>query len=1265
MEPDVLQEEMMLLEKVLPTTKDKVKRSGLKFLQTPEYTGSSNGANTGTLFDFSELDGLSYFKFKKKFFELAKDMETYQTKILLIPIDFWANKKSTDTPVDNLLKMLDLDLADMKKACGDFTIIFYSGNLWFALNIDMYQKTDKATLMSNINMLKENNVKSSAVAGNVSGKSGDKQEKTITSKDIDKEKEVSQKNIKTQVVANIANAAELAKDADDALNQIDDAQVVNLLDTLSDEEYGKPKFSSARATRMGKIQDQFSSNEGTTGHTVKDLINNPESKKELPAEDMKIASINEEWEHVQFTNFNKVYEIDDDIRLILYSFGDKNTKSYPINCLGIEVEDTSTSEDYIYTYRCKMEDSSGKQFTIVFDIPKFRNGRFMRLRGNDKVISGQLFNLPCTKTSPDTVQVVSNYRKIMISRFGGTGKSYPVVDRLIKSINKYSGTGIKVSLGDNRRTCSKYELPVDYIDLAMNYNWIETANYKFYFDQDFYRKNYTIEPNSIPICIYKESNSVIYYDESLGDGNISIAEQIAEIMLSDCKGLKEVYDTQKPATKHTYSRASIMAADIPLIVVICNSIPFTEMLKRANINYVFSEKRVKYDPDKQGCIKFADGFLLYDITYASSMLMNGLYDCNTEIYNFLDMNKKSTWLDFLDNFGGRIKADGLDNFKEVFMDPITCEVCRECKIPDDYIDILIYANSLLSDNKYIKHTDLASNRYRTTEIVAGHLYQVLAAEYIKYYQQAKKGRKVSSFSIKRTAVIDSIFTNPVMSDLSSMSPLLEQEANNSATFKGLSGLNSDRAYSLDKRTYDESMVGKLALSTGFASNVGINRQTTMDMDIQGKRGYIKNTPNDEKSVTKRLSITEAVTPFGSTRDDPFRTAMTYIQTSKHSMPTNKSMPLLVTNGADEALVKMVSDNYVIRAEDNGEVVEYVPDDHMVIKYTNGEGRWISLKYETRKNSDGGFYITIRFKTDFKKTGLKFKKDDILAYDERSFSNRNGEVDDLAYDVGVLAYTAIMATDEGFEDSTSISRWLSEALGSEVVAEDSIELGVGTNIYDIVKEGQEVKEGDPLIIFQNNFDEEDANILLKNITDTDFVSDLGRIRVKAKYSGIVQEIKIYRTCEVSELSDSLKKLVNDYDKNIAKKKAAYKKYNIPGANMLDPDYKMPPTGKLKDTDGVRIEFYIKYFDNMGVGDKLVAQSANKGVARSIFPLGDEPYSSFDTTKTIHAVFSSRSFNARMVTSPIVSGAINKGLVNLDEQVKKIMGLPLQRLEDIQG
>lgn len=82
------------------------------------------------------------------------------------------------------------------------------------------------------------------------------------------------------------------------------------------------------------------------------------------------------------------------------------------------------------------------------------------------------------------------------------------------------------------------------------------------------------------------------------------------------------------------------------------------------------------------------------------------------------------------------------------------------------------------------------------------------------------------------------------------------------------------------------------------------------------------------------------------------------------------------------------------------------------------------------------------------------------------------------------------------------------------------------------------------------------------------------------------------------------------------------------------------------------------------DKLVWQSANKGVNKDIFPEEMEPFTKSAPDKPIHALGSSRSFNARMVTSPIVSGALNKMLIGLDEQVKQIMGIPVPRVEDIQ-
>lgn len=396
--------------------------------------------------------------------------------------------------------------------------------------------------------------------------------------------------------------------------------------------------------------------------------------------------------------------------------------------------------------------------------------------------------------------------------------------------------------------------------------------------------------------------------------------------------------------------------------------------------------------------------------------------------------------------------------------------------------------------------------------------------------------------------------------------------------------------------------------------------------------------------------------------------MTYIQSSKHSMRTKKSAPLLITNGADEAMPYMTSSTYSVKAEEDGKVIE-VTDDYMIIEYKTevadggnasvtedmSKFRMINLKETVKKNSDGGFFVTVKLDTELK-VGKSFKKGDIIAYDRYSFS-KVSEDDNLAYNLGTLTKIAIMNNDEGFEDSTSVSDWLSEAMASEVVTMiNTPPLSKVTNIYYMPKIGSPIQEGEPLIIYQNAFEEDDANNLLKYITDKDLVSDLGRIHIRSKYTGIVQDIKIYRTCEISEMSDSMAKIVKDYEKEIKNKRSMYKKYGIPGENMLDPDYIVPQTGKMKNCpDGIIIEFYIKYNDKLGVGDKLVAQSANKGTIKDIFPKGMEPFTADHPDEKIDAVFAARSFNARMVTSVFVSGAINKVLVELDRQVKDILDL----------
>ena len=73
------------------------------------------------------------------------------------------------------------------------------------------------------------------------------------------------------------------------------------------------------------------------------------------------------------------------------------------------------------------------------------------------------------------------------------------------------------------------------------------------------------------------------------------------------------------------------------------------------------------------------------------------------------------------------------------------------------------------------------------------------------------------------------------------------------------------------------------------------------------------------------------------------------------------------------------------------------------------------------------------------------------------------------------------------------------------------------------------------------------------------------------------------------------------------------------------------------------------------DKLIYGTAVKGVAKDIFPVGEEPYSEYRKNEKIHALLSIGSINARMVTSVLITTAINKGLIELSRHIKDMAGI----------
>lgn len=1198
----------------------------------------------------------------------------YNRAAVFVPVQPWADLVKKGGGKDiwdfngspnpfNMIYRLIYTSKNLGQYLGDIPFVFCSDKAYFKLKLNTFSKVDLPKFKLFTSKLIENDI-----IDIVNNLISDDKEDTDTNDEIYDTSTTEKKSVKqSKPVSKKIEApkrVEVKEEKPEEKESEDDKKwVADVMSTL--QNTGTSKMTDSRKARMNELNERFNNSE-INGKSVKKVMDTYYTRREeLDSVSLPVDSIDDQWKDVKYLSFNSKYDLTDDIIAILQSLSNKTN---PISIISVDKEDTSTYEDYIETYTIKVEDMYGTRSTIKLDMPKFINNRFMKLRGNVKTINGQLILLPIIKTDQDTVQIVSSYNKIFISRVSPANgiKISAGINKLYKAIKKYDGDDITVFEGNNELKSSLYVLPAEYKDIGNILASIKLKDGSYIsFDphamEELDKKYGKPSDKEMTVGFDTKTNKPV----RVAVNNVGYG--IGDYLSSKSPKFKEIYDNSKPSDKLAYSEASILNIKIPVIVVMAYSEGLQKAMDKAKIKYRFSDKRVKKS-ENEAILKFSDGYLIYDITEeADSLLMSGLAQSDLSDYSIKDINTKTMWLDILEEYGSRLKADGLDNFYDCMFDPMTIDICKRYNLPYDYVTALGYASSLLGDTKYNKHTDITGNRVRTNELVAGYLYKALTRAYGDYSNKVKRAGKGTKFTIKQTAVIDDIMLDPGFSDLSILNPLLEAESNNTLSFKGLSGMNSDRSYNLDKRVYDKSMLGVIAMSTGFAGNVGITRQASINSSITDMRGDIAPKKESELNTLNTLSVYEGVAPFSTTHDDGMRVAMGFIQTNKHQMRVVNSSPNLISYGVDEALPYMTSNVFSYKFKGKSGKVLVANDDHIIYEAIDDKGKktnhFISLKDTVMKNSDGGFFILVKLDPMVKKGDI-LHNNDILAYDKTSYSKSiasEKNKKNISYNIGTMAKIGIMCTDEAYEDSSIIDQRLSESLASVYCVQKSRSLSADTNVYSIVNKGDDIQEGSPLMILESSFDDKSANILLQNLNDDeiDIATDFGRIEMRSKITGKVQDIKIYRTCELNELSPSLRKIVSKYEKEIKEQKALFAKYKIPNDEAMDtiePDYKLEATGKLKNVEnGVLIEFYISAYDKMSIGDKLTYNTAIKGTIKDIIPKGDEPYTEFRPKEPVDALLTSASVNARMAVSIITSGAINKVLIELGRKCKETLGL----------
>ena len=1043
--------------------------------------------------------------------------------------------------------------------------------------------------------------------------------------------------------------------------------LTDIYTSVTKKNVPKRPASSARDIELKNKQKDLIVN----GIKIADIEKIKATHMPIPTKDISnsIRTTNDNMKHITFQNFEKTYNEKVMTKDITNAILSLNDKSIPMYVRDIKIQDSSDELNYKDTYTISLEDANRQRHTVKVDIPKFLEDKFLYLGGNKKLIKKQNFLFPVVKTGPDTVQIVTNYNKMFIRRIDT--KSVSSVER-IKKLLKDSDKMKSYFIFGN--TISRN---VDYVT-TIEYDELSRLVTKFVADPNDATKC-TIFFNQQEAHQYMDENHILLPAKSLmigiENGKPIFVNTDTQLTVKGQKSIIDViFDHVDPTLKTTfesiraprrlmYTKVKVMEQFIAVIMLLGFWEGLTGVMKKMGIEYELFDSAPKQLSPEQNVLRFKDTWLVYKETVGQSLLLNGLRLIDTSLYNITDFDTIEPYMAyFMKIYGKATIGNALSNFYEFTIDPITKEILQDIDLPTDIVSLMIYAVSLLADSQFVPEVHQSLSRVRSNEIVAAILYEALAKNYINY--RNSNGKK--KYSIPQDIVIKNIVGLKTVEDYSTLNPTLEMEMTHSISSKGFRGANLDQSYTMEKRVYDSSMTGIISPSTSPDGSVGVNKTLTCEPSITSVRGYvdIKQNRLDELQDINLFSPGELSIPLGATVDDPTRLGHA-IKQSKHVIPVKDSAPVLISNGLEEMCRFKLSSDFVVNADEDGEVVEYDDDTKiMIVRYKSGKCRGINLGEFIVKNGGGGFFLSNQLVSTLK-VGDKFKKDDNLAYHKDFFTS--DKFNNTRMNMGTLAKVAIMSTYNTYQDATMISQRLADAAATEMCFMTQSVIGKNSNVLFMIDKGRRVSVGDPLIQFDTSYEDNELNELLANISGEvkDKIMEEAKNTIKSKYSGVIEEIEMYSTVPLEEMSPSLRKIFSKYYNKINKKKSLLEKYDPDskgsvvkcGILVKEPTHQIEPNkyGVIKGQnveDSVLINFYIKHSEPLEIGSKIANFTALKNTIGEIIPEGYEPYSEYRPEETVDTIIASNSILKRMTPSVILTSLGNKCIIELKNKLKEI-------------
>ena len=747
--------------------------------------------------------------------------------------------------------------------------------------------------------------------------------------------------------------------------------------------------------------------------------------------------------------------------------------------------------------------------------------------------------------------------------------------------------------------------------------------------------------------------------------NTSVIDVILDIIYekSYYPEIDEIKRSVKAPKRRIYSRITIQSFDVPLITFLSALFGLSNIIRLSGLKYKFTNQKLEENaPEREWLtVKFKDGTLYYpEYPYANSLLFNGLNEMITEEYYFDQFDEVLPYMDYCAKIlKTRNVFKGWIAFKELFIDAITKEILEQEKLPTDFLELFLYANELLIDNSYSNETEAKSYRIRSFELLALSLYKNISNEYRKYIQ--KEGRANVSITIPQTCIMTALTESQILETYDTINPINELKMKSGCTVKGngLAGANTKHGYGMDRRGFGEDAIGIYAESNVDNHNVGIVKELTTNTKIINTRGFL-DTNTDPKSISKltasqRMSPEELIMPAIVKYDSPNRVAFSSAQW-KHTMPiVGGGDPPFVGSGYEKTVVGDIGDTYALKVEKDC-TIDTIDDELKIITVINKDGTKQSYRYERQYLKNGNIELENNLVLNVKE-GQKLKANDVLAYSDEFFTKT--ETGELIFTMGCMGRVALMDDYFTEEDSSLVSETLSKKMSSSITHKKTISISGKSNIIKIVELGSHVKEGEPLMLFEDERDEEvsnvDVNAILDMLGDADesAIEKMSYHAPKANGTGEITKIDVYWTGDFEDMSPSVKKLVNAYIKD-KKEKIKYEEEMTGVKNTkaeLELKKSIPQYGKLNGVDidennGIIIDIYITHVLPYGPGDKLSFYPAIKSVTPQVVSKELSPYCE---SGNVDAVLGLISMSARQVNSPYFLGTLGKILYDMSKRI----------------